>query len=98
VNVVLLIGSAVWLLVALGVALIAGAELLTGAFKLPSSSKLLLALAVLVAVVGAVIATRWGRRVVLSRVVSGVRSALGNLRQVARSPPSSPFCSAARQP
>ena len=59
---------------------------LTGAFKLPSSSKLLLALAVLVAVVGAVIATRWGRRVVLSRVVSGVRSALGNLRQVARSP------------
>ena len=59
---------------------------LTGAFKLPSSSKLLFALAVLVAVVGAVIATRWGRRVVLSRVVSGVRSALGNLRQVARSP------------
>jgi len=59
---------------------------LTGAFKLPSSSKLLLALAVLVAVVGAVIATRWGRRVVLSRVVSGVRSALRNLRQVARSP------------
>jgi undecaprenyl-diphosphatase len=59
---------------------------LTKAFKLPSGSKLLLILAVLAAVLGVVLATRWGRRMVWSRLVRAIQRSLANLRQVAASP------------
>ena len=59
---------------------------LTKAFKLPSGSKLLLVLAVLAAALGVVLATRWGRRTVWSRLVRGIQRSLANLRQVAASP------------
>jgi len=56
------------------------------AFHLPSSSKLLVILAVVAAVVGIVIATRQGRRFAVRKVLPAVRSSLANLRRVARSP------------
>ncbi len=59
---------------------------LSGAFSLPSSSKLLLILAIVAALLGAVMATRQGRRFAARRLLPGVRSSLANLRQVARSP------------
>jgi uncharacterized protein (TIRG00374 family) len=59
---------------------------LAGAFHLPSASKVLLGLAVLAAIVGLLVATRWGRRRVLTPVVGAVRSGARSLRQVARSP------------
>jgi glycosyltransferase 2 family protein len=59
---------------------------LASAFHLPSGSKVLLGLAVLAAVVGVLMATRWGRRKVLTPVVAAVRSGARSLRQVARSP------------
>ena len=59
---------------------------LSKAFKIPSSSKLLLILAVVAAVVGIVMATRQGRRFAARKVLPGVRSSLANLRRVARSP------------
>jgi glycosyltransferase 2 family protein len=59
---------------------------LTGAFPLPSASKLLLALAVLAAIIGALLATRWGRRTVLTPVVGGIRAAAGEFRQIAGDP------------
>ena len=40
----------------------------------------------LLALLGAVMLTRWGRRKVLAPVVKGVRSSASNLRQVAKSP------------
>jgi uncharacterized membrane protein YbhN (UPF0104 family) len=59
---------------------------LSNAFKLPSGSKLLLALAVIVAIVGLVLATRPGRRLASGKLVPGLRSAAASLRQVARRP------------
>jgi len=59
---------------------------LSSAFKLPSSSKLLVALAVMAAVVGIVMATRQGRRFAVRKFLPGLRTSLANLRQVARSP------------
>jgi undecaprenyl-diphosphatase len=59
---------------------------LTKAFKLPSSSKLLVILAVLAAVVGIVLATRQGRRFAARKLLPGVRSSLASLWQVAQSP------------
>jgi glycosyltransferase 2 family protein len=56
------------------------------AFKLPSSSTLLVILAVVAAVVGIVMATRQARRFAVRKVLPAVRSSLANLRQVARSP------------
>jgi glycosyltransferase 2 family protein len=55
-------------------------------FKLPSSSKLLMALAVIAAVVGVVMATRWGRRRIGRPLWKGMRSSMANLLMVARSP------------
>jgi uncharacterized membrane protein YbhN (UPF0104 family) len=55
-------------------------------FKLPSSSKLLLILAVIVAIVGIVLATRPGRRFASGKVIPGLRSAAASLRRVARNP------------
>jgi uncharacterized protein (TIRG00374 family) len=56
------------------------------AFKLPSSSKLLVILAVVAAVIGIVMATRQGRRFAARKLLPSVRSSLVSLRQVARSP------------
>ncbi len=59
---------------------------LAKAFKLPSSSKLLVILAVVAALVGIVMATRQGRRFAARKLLPGVRSSLASLGQVARSP------------
>lgn len=75
VHVVLLVGFFTW----------TGTEL-GQAFTLPSSSTVLLALAVVVAVVGVVLATRWGRRTVIKRLTGGLRAAAADLRRVAHSP------------
>ena len=56
------------------------------AFKLPSSSKLLVILSVAAAVIGIVMATRQGRRFAARKLLPPVRSSLASLRQVARSP------------
>jgi uncharacterized protein (TIRG00374 family) len=75
VHVVLLVLFLVWSGKAVG-----------NAFKLPSSSTLLVVIAVVAAVLGAVLATRWGRRQVLHRIAGAVRSAGANLRVVAQRP------------
>lgn len=54
------------------------------AFKLPSGSKLLLILAVIVAVTGLVLATRSGWRLASDKLIPGLRSAAASLRMVAR--------------
>ncbi len=59
---------------------------LTKAFKLPSSSKLLLILALILAIIGVVLATRPGRRIASAKVIPGLRSAAVSLRLVARDP------------
>ena len=59
---------------------------LTKAFKLPSSSKLLVILAVVAAVIGIVMATRQGRHFAARKLLPGLRSSLASLRRVARSP------------
>src|SRR6266496_1435281 len=56
------------------------------AFKLPSSSKLLLILAVILAVIGIVLATRPGRRFASGKLVPGLRSAAASLTRVAQNP------------
>ncbi|MGE5287125.1 MAG: lysylphosphatidylglycerol synthase domain-containing protein [Micromonosporaceae bacterium] len=56
------------------------------AFKLPSSSKLLLILAVVVAIIGVALATRPGRRLASGKVIPGLRSAGASLRRVAQNP------------
>ncbi len=59
---------------------------LTKAFKLPSGSKILLILAVIIAVIGVILATRPGRRWTRKQLIPGARSAAGSLRQAAASP------------
>ena len=59
---------------------------LSKAFKLPSSSKLLVILAVVAAVIGIVLATRQGRRFAVRKLLPGIKSSLANLGRVARSP------------
>jgi glycosyltransferase 2 family protein len=59
---------------------------LASAFKLPSSSKLLLILAIIVAIVGIVLATRPGRRFAAGKLIPGLKSAVVSLRRVARNP------------
>ena len=56
------------------------------AFKLPSSSTLLVILGVAAAVIGIVIATRQGRRLAARKLLPSLRSSLASLRRVARSP------------
>jgi undecaprenyl-diphosphatase len=56
------------------------------AFKLPSSSKLLVILGVAAAVIGIVIATRQGRRFAARKLLPPLRSSVASLRRVARSP------------
>ena len=59
---------------------------LSQAFKLPSTSKLLLILAVAAALPGIVLATRPGGRFAATRLLKGLRSAAGSLQVVAASP------------
>jgi undecaprenyl-diphosphatase len=59
---------------------------LAKAFKLPSSSKLLVILAVVAAVIGIIMATRQGRRFAARKLLPGVRSSLASLGRVARNP------------
>jgi undecaprenyl-diphosphatase len=56
------------------------------AFKLPSTSKLLLILAVVMAIVGIVLATRPGRRFAAGKLIPGLKSAAASLRRVAKNP------------
>ena len=56
------------------------------AFKLPSTSTLLAILAVILAVIGILLATRPGRRFASGTLVPGVRSAAASLSRVARNP------------
>ena len=59
---------------------------LAKAFKLPSTSKLLLILAVVMAVAGIVLATRPGRRFAAGKLIPGLRSAAASLKRVAQNP------------
>jgi undecaprenyl-diphosphatase len=59
---------------------------LAKAFKLPSSSKLLLILAVVAAVAGIVLATRPGRRFAAGKLIPGLKSAAASLRRAAQNP------------
>ena len=59
---------------------------LTKAFTLPSGSKILLILAVIIAVIGVALATRPGRRWTRKQLIPGARSAARSLRQAASSP------------
>ena len=52
---------------------------LTKAFELPSGSKILLALAVIIAVIGVILARRPGRRWTRKQLIPGARSAAGSL-------------------
>src|SRR5215475_1293839 len=56
------------------------------AFKLPSSSKLLVILAVLAAVIGLIMITRQGRRFAARKLLPSLTSSLASLGRVARSP------------
>jgi glycosyltransferase 2 family protein len=56
------------------------------AFKLPSSSKLLAIFAVVVAVIGIVLASRPGRRFASGTLAPGLRSAAASLSRVAQNP------------
>jgi glycosyltransferase 2 family protein len=59
---------------------------LAKAFKLPSTSKLLLILAVAMAIAGIVLATRPGRRFAMGKLIPGLKSAAASLRRVAQKP------------
>ena len=59
---------------------------LANAFKLPSTSKLLLILAVVLAIAGIVLATRPGRRFAVGKLIPGLKSAAASLRRVAQKP------------
>jgi glycosyltransferase 2 family protein len=59
---------------------------LTKAFTLPSGSKILLILAGIIAVIGAALATRPGRRWTRKQLIPGARSAARSLQQAASSP------------
>jgi uncharacterized membrane protein YbhN (UPF0104 family) len=55
-------------------------------FSLPSSSKLLVVIAVVLAVLGMVIATRQGRRVLRTHVLGGLKRSFASIGSLARSP------------
>ncbi len=57
-----------------------------GGFSLPSSSKLLVVLVVLLAVLGVVMATRKGRRLLRTHVLRSVKQSMSAIGSIARSP------------
>ena len=58
----------------------------TSAFAIPSSSKMLVAIVVVLALIGAVLATRRGRKLVRSHVVPPLRSSIASVVSLGRSP------------
>jgi uncharacterized membrane protein YbhN (UPF0104 family) len=58
----------------------------SGAFKIPADSKVLVIIAVVLALAGVVVATRRGRRLVRKHVVRFVKQSLATLATLARSP------------
>ena len=57
-----------------------------GGFSIPSSSKLLVAIAVVLALVGLLLATRWGRRFFRTKVLRFVKDSLSSMVALAHSP------------
>jgi glycosyltransferase 2 family protein len=57
-----------------------------GGFSIPSSSKLLVVIAILLAAIGIVMATRKGRRVLRTKLLPAVKQSLASIRSLARSP------------
>ena len=57
-----------------------------GGFSIPSSSKLLVAIAVVLALVGLLLATRWGRRFFRTKVLRFVKDALSSMVALVHSP------------
>ena len=57
-----------------------------GGFSLPSSSKLLVVIAILLAAIGVVMATRKGRHVLRTKVLPAVRQSFSSIGSLARSP------------
>jgi undecaprenyl-diphosphatase len=55
-------------------------------FSLPSSSRLLVVIAVVLALVGIAMATRWGRRVVTAKVVPAIKQSVASVVALGRSP------------
>ena len=55
-------------------------------FSVPSSSKLLVAIAVVLAIAGVVMSTRWGRKVVRSHVLPSLRQSVLSIVSLGRSP------------
>jgi len=80
------LAGAVVHLILMAIFFTAASRRLAGAFKLPSTSKLLLILGVILAVVGLILATRRGRRFAVGKILPGLRTSLANLREVARRP------------
>jgi undecaprenyl-diphosphatase len=58
----------------------------TPAFSLPGSSTVLIVIAVVLAVIGLALATRWGRHVLRRRVIPSARQSLGSLVALSRAP------------
>jgi undecaprenyl-diphosphatase len=58
----------------------------TNSFKIPSSSKVLVAIAVVLALVGIAIATRWGRRILQKHVLGFLKRSWASIVVLARSP------------
>jgi glycosyltransferase 2 family protein len=57
-----------------------------GGFSIPSSSKLLVAIAVVLALLGLLLATRWGRRFFRTKVLRFVKDSLSSMMALAHSP------------
>jgi undecaprenyl-diphosphatase len=57
-----------------------------GGFSIPSSSKLLVVIAVVLALVGLLVATRWGRRFFRTRVLRFVKQSLSSMAALVQSP------------
>ena len=58
----------------------------TSSFKIPSDSKVLVAIAVVLAVIGIAIATRWGRRILRTHVLGFLKRSWASVLVLARSP------------
>lgn len=56
------------------------------AFSIPNSSKLLAVIAILLALSGGALATKWGRKLVRQRVVPWMRQSFGSITSLLRSP------------
>jgi undecaprenyl-diphosphatase len=57
-----------------------------GTFRIPVDSKMLVVIAVVLAIAGAVVATRWGRRLVRKHVLEFLKRSWANLRVLSRAP------------